>query len=60
MRSFLLLVTCAIFCVACSSDKAEVIDLYDIDTGEEIVVLPSPELKIPENLDILPEPTPGD
>ena len=60
MRSFLLLVTCAIFCVACGSDKAQVVDLYDIDTGEEIVVLPSPELKIPENLDILPEPTPGD
>ncbi len=59
MRSFLLLVTCAIFCVACSSDKAEVVDLYDIDTGEEIVVLPSAELKIPKNLDILPEPTPG-
>ena len=60
MRSFLLLVTCAIFCVACSSDKAKVVDLYDVDSGEEIVVLPSPELKIPENLDILPEPTPGD
>ena len=59
MRSFLLLVTRAIFCVACSSDKAEVVDLYDIDTGEEIVVLPSAELKIPKNLDILPEPTPG-
>ena len=59
MRSFLLLVTCAIFCVACSSDKAEVVDLYDIDTGEEIVVLPSAELKIPKNLDVLPEPTPG-
>ena len=59
MRSFLLLATCAIFCVACSSDKAEVVDLYDIDTGEEIVVLPSAELKIPKNLDILPEPTPG-
>ena len=59
MRSFLLLVTCAIFSVACSSDKAEVVDLYDIDTGEEIVVLPSAELKIPKNLDVLPEPTPG-
>jgi len=59
MRSFLLLVTFSIFCVACSSDKAEVVDLYDIDTGEEIVVRPSAELKIPENLDILPEPTPG-
>jgi len=45
--------------VACSSDKAEVVDLYDIDTGEEIVVLPSAELKIPKNLDVLPEPTPG-
>tara|TARA_Y100000022_G_scaffold91841_1_gene79326 strand:- start:973 stop:1140 length:168 start_codon:yes stop_codon:yes gene_type:complete len=45
--------------MACSSDKAEVVDLYDIDMGEEIVVLPSAELKIPKNLDILPEPTPG-
>ena len=60
MRSFLLLVTLSVFSMACSSDNAEVVDLYDIDTGEEIVVLPSPELKIPENLDILPEPTPGD
>ena len=51
MRSFLLLVTLSVFSMACSSDKAEVVDLYDIDTGEEIVVLPSPELKIPENLD---------
>ena len=59
MRSFLLLVTLSILSVACSSDKAEVVDLYDIDTGEEIVVLPSAELKIPKNLDILPEPTPG-
>jgi len=27
--------------------------------GEEIVVVPSSELKIPENLDVLPEPTPN-
>ena len=59
MRSFLLLFTLSILSVACSSDKAEVVDLYDIDTGEEIVVLPSAELKIPKNLDVLPEPTPG-
>ena len=59
MRSFLLLVTLSIFSVACSSYIAEVGDLYDIDTGEEIVVLPSAELKIPKNLDILPAPTPG-
>jgi len=59
MRSFLLLFTLSILSVACSSDRAEVVDLYDIDTGEEIVVLPSAELKIPKNLDVLPEPTPG-
>ena len=59
MRSFLLLFTLSILSVACSSDKAEVVDLYDIDTGEEIVVLPSAELKIPKNLDVLPEPTLG-
>ena len=59
MRSFLLLFSLSILSVACSSDKAEVVDLYDIDTGEEIVVLPSAELKIPKNLDVLPEPTPG-
>ena len=59
MRALLLLFTLSILSVACSSDKAEVGDLYDIDTGEEIVVLPSAELKIPKNLDILPEPTPG-
>ncbi len=59
MRSFLLLFTLSILSVACSSDKAEVVDLYDIDTGEEIVMLPSAELKIPKNLDVLPEPTPG-
>ena len=51
MRSFLLLVTLSVFSMACSSDKAEVVDLYDIDTGEVIVVLPSAELKIPKNLD---------
>lgn len=50
MRSFLLLVTLSVFSMACSSDKAEVVDLYDIDTGEEIVVLPSAELKIPKIL----------
>jgi hypothetical protein len=47
------------FCSGCSSDNGEVVDLYDIDVGEEIVVVPSNELKIPENLDILPEPTPN-
>ena len=52
MRSFLLLFTLSILSVACSSDKAEVVDLYDIDTGEEIVVLPFAELKIPKNLDL--------
>ena len=52
MRSFLLLFTLSILSVACSSDKAEVVDLYDIDKGEEIVVLPSAELKIPKNLEI--------
>jgi len=31
-----------------------------IDVGEEIVVVPSLELKIPKNLDVLPEPTHGD
>tara|TARA_B100001175_G_scaffold166118_1_gene140850 strand:+ start:90 stop:248 length:159 start_codon:yes stop_codon:yes gene_type:complete len=47
------------FCSGCGSDSGEVVDLYDIDVGEEIVVVPSNELKIPENLDILPEPTPN-
>ena len=47
------------FCSGCSSDNGEVVDLYDIDVGEEIVVIPSSGLKIPENLDVLPEPTPN-
>ena len=47
------------FCSGCSSDNGEVVDLYDIDVGEEIVIVPSSELKIPENLDVLPEPTPN-
>jgi hypothetical protein len=49
-----------VFCSGCSSDNDEVVDLYDIDVGEEIVVVPSLELKIPKNLDVLPEPTHGD
>ena len=47
------------FCLGCSSDNGEVVDLYDIDVGEEIVIVPSSELKIPENLDVLPKPTPN-
>ena len=39
MRSFLLLVTLSVFSMACSSDKAEVVDLYDIDTGEELSLI---------------------
>ena len=59
MRSSVFLVMFLIFCSGCSSDNGEVVDLYDIDVGEEIVVVPSSELKIPENLDVLPEPTPN-
>ena len=60
MRSSIFLVSFVVFCSACSSDNDEVVDLYDIDVGEEIVVVPSLELKIPKNLDVLPEPTHGD
>ena len=59
MRSFVFLVMFLFFCSGCSSDNGEVVDLYDIDVGEEIVVVPSSELKIPENLDVLPKPTPN-
>ena len=59
MRSSIFSVMFLFFCSACSSDNGEVVDLYDIDVGEEIVVVPSSELKIPENLDVLPEPTPN-
>jgi|TARA_X000000368_G_scaffold325285_1_gene262360 hypothetical protein len=59
MRSSTFLVIFLIFCSGCSSDNGEVVDLYDIDVGEKIVVVPSSELKIPQNLDVLPEPTPN-
>jgi hypothetical protein len=59
MRSPIFSVMFVFFCSGCSSDNGEVVDLYDIDVGEEIVVVPSSELKIPENLDVLPEPTPN-
>ena len=59
MRSFIFLVMFLFFCSGCSSNNGEVVDLYDIDVGEEIVVVPSSELKIPENLDVLPKPTPN-
>ena len=58
MRSFIFSAVFLFFCSGCSSNNGEVVDLYDIDVGEEIVVVPSSELKIPENLDVLPEPTP--
>ena len=58
MRSPIFSVMFVFFCSGCSSDNGEVVDLYDIDVGEEIVIVPSSELKIPENLDVLPEPTP--
>ena len=58
MRSFVFSVMFLFLCSGCSSDKGKVVDLYDIDVGEEIVVVPSSELKIPENLDVLPEPMP--
>ena len=35
-----------VFCLGCSSDNSEVVDLYDIDMGEEIVVIPSSGIKI--------------
>ena len=59
MRSSIFSVMFLFFCSGCSSDNGEVVDLYDIDVGEEIVVVPSSELKIPENLDVLPKPTPN-
>ncbi len=59
MRSPIFSVMFLFFCSGCSSDNGEVVDLYDIDVGEEIVVVPSSELKIPENLDVLPKPTPN-
>ncbi len=59
MRSPIFSVMFLFFCSGCSSDNGEVVDLYDIDVGEEILVVPSSELKIPENLDVLPEPTPN-
>ena len=59
MRSSIFIFIFLNFFSACSSDKSQVVDLYDIDVGEQIVVVPSLELKIPENLDVLPEPTPG-
>ncbi len=58
MRSSIFLFILLFFCLGCSSDNSEMVDLYDIDVGEEIVVIPSSGLKIPENLDVLPEPTP--
>ena len=59
MRSPIFSVMFLFFSSGCSSDNGEVVDLYDIDVGEEIVIVPSSELKIPENLDVLPEPTPN-
>ena len=59
MRSSIFIVMFLFFCSGCGSDSGEVVDLYDIDVGEEIVVVPSSELKIPENLDVLPKPTPN-
>ena len=59
MRSPIFSVMFLFFCSGCSSDNGEVVDLYDIDMGKQIVVVPSGELKIPENLDVLPEPTPN-
>ena len=59
MRSYIFLFIFLFFCLGCSSDNSGVVDLYDIDVGEEIVVIPSGGLKIPENLDVLPEPTPN-
>ena len=59
MRSSIFLFILLFFCLGCRSDNSEVVDLYDIDVGEEIVVIPSSGLKIPENLDVLPEPTPN-
>ena len=49
MRSSIFSVMFLFFCSGCSSDNGEVVDLYDIDVGEEIVIVPSSELKIPEN-----------
>ena len=54
MRSSIFLFILLFFCLGCSSDNSELVDLYDIDVGEEIVVIPSSGLKIPDNLDVLP------
>ena len=59
MRSSTFLVIFLIFCSGCSSNNGEVVDRYDIDMGQGILVAPAPELKIPRNLDILPEPVPS-
>ena len=59
MRSSIVLFIFLFFCLGCSSDNSGLVDLYDIAVGEEIVVIPSSGLKIPENLDVLPEPTPN-
>ena len=59
MRSSIFIFILLFFCLGCSLDNSEVVDLYDIDVGEEIVVITSSGLKIPENLDVLPEPTPN-
>ena len=59
MRSSIFIFILLFFCLGCSLDNSAVVDLYDIDMGEEIVVIPSSGLKIPENLDVLPEPTPN-
>ena len=39
MRSPIFSVMFLFFCSGCSSDNGEVVDLYDIDVGEEIVVV---------------------
>ena len=59
MRSPIFLFIFLFFCLGCSSDNSDVVDLYDIDVGQDIVVIPSSGIKIPENLDVLPEPTPN-
>ena len=47
MRSSIFLFIFLFFCLGCSSDNSGVVDLYDIDVGEEIVVIPSSGVKIP-------------
>lgn len=59
MRRSIFLIIFLIFCSGCSSNNGEVVDRYDIDMGQGILVAPAPELKIPRNLDILPEPVPS-